>query len=284
VSHIYSDSAKPVHALSDIDCTLEPGTLTVLIGANGSGKSTLLRILAALLVPTQGEVEILGRRFPLSCKAAEEQDFRAQLAFISQALAIDPEMTGGEILTLLATLHGVPRRQRAKRISELAETCGLQALLPRLVQTYSGGQRRRLHVAAGMLADPEFLLLDEPTAGLDAEGSKLVWKELQQRTRRGQTVVLVSHDLLQAQQYADQVMLLHEGKCIASATPQVLTGNLGGDIPVAASREPALAQVYRKLTGQEVEQEVEQEVKQEVERVRPGQGLGGGKGRGQWPR
>jgi ABC-2 type transport system ATP-binding protein len=277
VSHVYSGSGSPVHALSDIDCELESGTLTVLIGANGSGKSTLLRILAALLVPTQGEVEILGQRLPFSSKAAEEQDFRSRVAFISQALAIDPEMTGGEILTLLATLHGVPRRERAKRITALADRFGLQALLPRLVQTYSGGQSRRLHVAAGMLTDPEFLLLDEPTAGLDAEGSSLVWKELQQRTQRGQTVVLVTHDLLRVQEYADRVVLLHEGKCIADATPEALTGKLGGDVPVAPLAEPALARVYRELTGQEVAQE--------AERVRPGQGPGGtGKGRGQWRR
>ena len=276
VSHIYSGSGSPVHALSDIDCEVESGTLTVLIGANGSGKSTLLRILAALLVPTQGEVEILGRRLPFSSKAAEEQDFRSRLAFISQALAIDPEMTGGEILTLLATLHGVPRRERVQRITELAEAFGLQTLLPRLVQTYSGGQSRRLHVAAGLLADPEFLLLDEPTAGLDAEGSNLVWQELQQRTQRGQTVVLVTHDLLRTQEYADQIMLLHQGKCIACAAPQVLTGNFGGDVPIGASIEPALARVYRELTGQEVAQEGES--------IPPGQGLGGGKGRRQWRR
>ena len=254
VSHTYPG---PVQALRDLHFELEQGTLTVLIGANGSGKSTLLRILAAMQTPSHGDVEILGRRLPFKSRwfrwsrRSEERHVRSQIAFISQNLALDPEMTGKETLRLLAALYGVPPRQRSDRIADLVEAFGLSALLPRLVQTYSGGQRRRLHVAAGMLADPPLLLLDEPTAGLDAESSTLVWKELTRRVQRGHTVVLVSHDLVRTQEYADRVAVLHQGQCLAYETPDALTGGKSGDGQREPSTEPALARVYRALTGQD---------------------------------
>lgn len=282
VSHQYQGQ---VQALTDINFRLTQGSLTVLIGANGSGKSTLLAILAASLTPTHGHVEILGHRLPLSSGRSGRvalRQLRSRLACVSQVLALDPEMTGQETLSFLATLQGVPRRVRSERVAELAKTFGLQPLLPRLAKTYSGGQSRRLHVAAGLLADPELLLLDEPSAGLDAEGSGLLWHELVQRSQRGRTVVLVTHDLLQAQAHADRVVLMHAGKCIADDTPQALSAGIR--IPAASpssdqasSQEPALARVYRELTGQVVEASVEASRATQANKT-----PGSGRGRGQW--
>lgn len=256
VSHQYPGH---VQALTDINLRLAQRTLTVLIGANGSGKSTLLGILAASLAPTHGQVEILGHRLPLSSgERAVQRYLRSRIAFVSQALALDPEMTGQETLSFLATLQGVPRQLRSERVAELAGMFDLHPLLPRLAKTYSGGQSRRLHVAAGLLADPELLLLDEPSAGLDAEGSRLLWHELVQRVQRGRTVVLVTHDVLQAQLHAGRVVLMHRGKCVADDTPRALTAGLQGEAEAqtsnqASSQQPALARVYRQLTGQAIE-------------------------------
>jgi ABC-2 type transport system ATP-binding protein len=250
VSQVY---AGGVQALTDIDLELKCGAITALIGANGSGKSTLLRILAAIQEPATGEVELLGIRQPISRRWSLDRAFRSRVTFIPQPFALDPEMTGRETLTLLATLQGVPRGERSARIVQLANSFGLTPLLSRLVRTYSGGQCRRLHVAAGLLADAELLLLDEPTAGLDEEGCTLLWHELVRRVGQGRTVAVVTHDLLRAQQYADHVVLLHAGKLIACGPPPVLIEKARSSAAPAGSREPALARVYRDLTGQAVE-------------------------------
>ena len=256
VSHQYPGD---VQALTDINLRFARGTLTVLIGANGSGKSTLLAILAACLSPTHGQVEVLGHHLPLRLGGrAIRRHVRSQIAFVSQAPALDPEMTGRETLSFLAALQGVPRQIRAERVAELAETFDLHSVLTRFTKTYSGGQSRRLHIAAGLLADPALVLLDEPSAGLDAEGSQLLWNELVQRTRRGRTVVAVTHDVLHAQHYADRVVFMHQGKCIADDTPSALTAGMQKEAESLASGhdsrpQPALARIYRRLTGQAIE-------------------------------
>jgi len=253
VQQVSQAYAGGVQALTDIDLELKCGAITAVIGANGSGKSTLLRILAALQEPTTGEVELLGIRQPTRRRWSLDRAFRSRVTFISQPLALDPEMTGRETLTLLATLQRVPRGERSARIAQLANSFGLTPLLSRLVRTYSGGQCRRLHVAVGLLADAELLLLDEPTTGLDEEGCTLLWDELVRRVRQGRTVILVTHDLLRAQQYADQVVLLHTGKLIACGPPSALIEKARSSTTPEGSREPVLARVYRELTGQAVE-------------------------------
>lgn len=246
--------AGGVRALTDIDLALAGGTLTALVGANGSGKSTLLRILAAIQRPTTGEVELLGMRPPRPGRWSVDRAFRSRVTFLSQPLALDPEMTGQETLTLLATFHGVPRGERAARIARLVDSFGLTPFLSRLVRTYSGGQCQRLHVAAGLLSDAELLLLDEPTAGLDEEGCTMLWQELVRRVGQGRTVGLVTHDLLRAQHYADQVALLHAGKIIARGPPPALLEKVESGMTMAGSPEPALARMYRELSGQTMEE------------------------------
>ncbi len=251
VSRLSHSYPGPIRALTHIDLELGQGTLTALIGANGCGKSTLLRILAAVQEPTEGEVEILGIPWPARGRQRGSPDFRSRIVWVPQHVALDPDMTGRETLMFLAVLQGVPSRERQARVAHLADSFGLKPLLSRLVRTYSGGERRRLHVAAGMLLDAELLLLDEPTAGLDLEGSLLLWQELLERIRRGRTVVIVTHDLFRVEEYADRVALLHRGRLIAWDTPRALIAREGGLAPTDF-QEPALARVYRKLTGEEV--------------------------------
>ncbi|NOT54921.1 MAG: ABC transporter ATP-binding protein, partial [Deltaproteobacteria bacterium] len=227
VQRVSQTYAGGMRALTDIDLALTRGTLTALIGANGSGKSTLLRILAAIQEPTTGVVELLGMPRPSLSRWSSDRALRSRVTYISQSVALDPEMTGQETFTFLATCQGVPRSERATRIAQLAHSFALTPILSRLVRSYSGGQCQRLHVAAGLLSEAELLLLDEPTTGLDDEGCTMLWAELASYVTRGRTVALVTHDLLRARHHADQVVLLHAGKLIACAPPEKLIETIG---------------------------------------------------------
>ena len=193
--------AHAAPALAEIDLDVLPG-LTVVVGPNGAGKTTLLRVLAGLLRPDSGTVEAPGDR--------------RRIGYIPQELALDPEMTGRETLALLAALHGVPRRERGERIAGLAESFGTAGHLDRPVASWSGGLKRRLHLAAGMIHDPDLLLLDEPTAGLDREGNEFLWAELARRAAAGRAVVVVTHDLAAAERHAGRIVALRQGRIVPS--------------------------------------------------------------------
>jgi ABC-2 type transport system ATP-binding protein len=218
-------------ALGEVDLDLLQGGLTALVGPNGAGKTTLLRVLAGLQSVDEGTVEILGG--PIGGR-----DLRRRVGYIPQDVALDPEMTGGEILILMAALHGVRRRDRPGRITALAQAFGCTEHLPRPVASWSGGLKRRLHLAAGMIQDPELLLLDEPTAGLDLEGTDFLWAELERRAAAGRAVAVVTHDLAAVERHARQVAFLDRGRIVALGAPAEVGG---GD----------LAAAFRRLTGAE---------------------------------
>lgn len=233
IAHRYGKAAP---ALDGVDLAVAAGTVTALIGANGSGKTTLLRILAGILVPTGGTVRVLGTEHP---DGRRDRAQRRRVSYVSQDPALDPEMTAGETLTLLAALHGVRRASRARRVDELGQAFGLTEELERRVDALSGGQRRRLHLAAGSIHNPELLCLDEPTAGLDPQGRDVLWTELGHRAANGRTTVIVSHDLAAIEAHAAAVCVLDRGAVIATGPPQELTPG-----------DPAsLAEAYRSLTG-----------------------------------
>jgi ABC-type multidrug transport system ATPase subunit len=232
--------AARVWALADADLDLPKGALTVLLGVNGAGKTTLLRILAGLLAPSAGTVEILGVRQPAGGRLRRE--LRRRVTYVSQEPALDPEMTGGEILSLLAVLYGVARQERARRIAELAGAFGTTAHMARPVAGWSGGLKRRLHLAAGMIHDPELLLLDEPTAGLDVEGNDFLWAELVRRARDGRAVAVVTHDLAAAERCADRVAIVEAGRIAAAGEPRSLMAERGC---------ATLAELFRRATGRD---------------------------------
>jgi ABC-2 type transport system ATP-binding protein len=217
-------------ALGGVGLDLPRGVLAALIGPNGAGKTTLLRVLAGLQDVETGTLDLPRER--------------SRIGYIPQDVALDPEMTGRETLTLLAALHGVPRRERPGRVTELAAAFGTEEHLPRLVSTWSGGLRRRLHLAAGMIHDPELLLLDEPTAGLDQQGADALWAELERRAAAGRSVVVITHDLAAVERHAGLVAILDHGRIIAIGTPAGLIAEHGVE---------DLADVHRRLTGQNPE-------------------------------
>ena len=226
--------AHSYSALKDVDLNLVRGAITALTGPNGAGKTTLLRVFAGLQSPDAGTVEILGE------PQVRSRGFRRRVGYIPQDVALDPEMTGRETLTLLAALHGVPRRERPGRVAGLAAAFGTEEHLPRTVATWSGGLKRRLHLACGMIHDPELLLLDEPTAGLDLEGADFLWAELERRVVAGRAVAVVTHDLPAVERHARRVAVLDRGRLVALGTPEKVG-------------EGDLAAAYRRLTGAEPE-------------------------------
>jgi ABC-2 type transport system ATP-binding protein len=206
--------ANGVVALEQLDLDIRRASITALIGNNGSGKTTLLKILAGLVTPDFGSAQALG------CDpATRSTSLRARLGYVSQTVELDPEMTGWETLSLFATLYDLPRAKCRARVAALAESFGLAEHLPRLVSTFSGGLRQRLHLALGVLHEPELLLLDEPTAALDPAGRSFVWHFLQRLCSQGRTIVVVSHDLAEVSEHCQAIALLHRGRLWASGSP-----------------------------------------------------------------
>jgi ABC-2 type transport system ATP-binding protein len=238
-----------VVALDQLDLNIRRAGITALIGNNGSGKTTLLKLLAGLLTPNSGSAQTLG------CDPATQPiSLRTRLGYVSQAVELDPEMTGQETLSLFATLHGLPRATRHARVAALAESFGLAEHLPRSVSTYSGGLRQRLHLALGVLHEPELLLLDEPTAALDPAGRSFVWQLLQRLCNEGRTVVVTSHDLAEVSQHCQAIALLHGGRALATGSPaEVVAVHASWRLEVEMARwiedNDALLPQLRSLSG-----------------------------------
>ncbi len=202
-------------ALDGVDLELAPGSITAITGPNGSGKTTLLRILAGRLAPSSGTAIVLGVD-----PAANSTWLRRRVGFISQEVALDPEMTGAQTLRLFAVLYGVPGRKIAAKINELAQSLDLGRHLSMRVHAYSGGLRRRLHLALGMLHDPQLLLLDEPTAGLDPSGRAFFWALLRELAGRSVSIAVITHDLGEVERHCHRVAVIGGGKLLVYASPE----------------------------------------------------------------
>ncbi len=203
-----------VVALDGIDLDVDRGAITALTGPNGSGKTTLLRILAGRLAPDSGTATVLGVDPTL-----DSSWLRSRLAFVSQDIALDPEMTGAQLLRLFGVLYGVPHGKFAGRIEQLTQSFELARHLERRVQAYSGGLRHRLHLALGLLNDPELLLLDEPTAGLDPAGRAFLWSLLKDLAEGSASIVVITHDLVEVERHCQRVAVLGGGKLLAYGSP-----------------------------------------------------------------
>ena len=204
-------------ALNGVTLTIDRHAVTAIAGPNGSGKTTLLKMLAGTLSPSSGSIEVLGVD-PASCA----DSLRSRMAFASQDIALDPEMTGAQTLRLFAALYGIPRDQAPPKVQALANAFQLSGHLGSRVQAFSGGLRRRLHLAIAFLHDPELLLLDEPTAGLDPSGRELLWGLIRSHALRATSAVLVTHDLHEAERYCDRVAILARGNLLALGSPKDL--------------------------------------------------------------
>ena len=200
-------------ALDRVDLQVPGGQVTALVGANGSGKTTLLRVLAGRVRPTSGHVRVLGVE-----TGKRPRRLFGRIGYASQEPALDPEMTGGEILRLFASLYRIPRPRRRSRQDELIETFGLSKHIGRRVSAYSGGLRQRLHLALTLIHEPELLLLDEPSAALDPPGRNLLWQMLAKHAQGGGAAVVVSHDTSEVELHCDRAVVLDGGRIVADTT------------------------------------------------------------------
>jgi ABC-2 type transport system ATP-binding protein len=210
-------------ALRDVDLHVPPGTVLGLLGHNGAGKTTTLRILTTLAVPTTGRASVAG--FDVVNEAAR---VRENIGLTAQQATVDGLMTARANLEMIARLYHMPRAVAKKRASELLERLGIADAADRLVKTFSGGMRRRLDLAASIVASPPVLFLDEPTTGLDPQSRNDLWTLLRELVADGATLVLTTQYLEEADQVADDIVLLDHGRVTAHGTPAELKALIGG--------------------------------------------------------
>ena len=221
-----------VTALRELDLTVPEGCLYGLLGPNGAGKTTAMRVLATLLAPDSGSVLVGGVD-----GLAHPRAVRQLMGYVAQEVAIDKILSGRELLQLQGDLYHLERIKREARIADLIDRLAMGDWIDRRCGTYSGGMRRRLDLAAGLLHRPQLLVLDEPTVGLDIESRSAIWQLLRQLVQEGTTVLLSSHYLEEVEALADQMAIIDDGQVIAEGTPNELKQRLGGDRVTLRVRE-----------------------------------------------
>jgi oleandomycin transport system ATP-binding protein len=210
-------------ALDGVDLAVRRGTVLGLLGPNGSGKTTTVRVLATLLRPDSGRARVLGHDV-----VAEPEAVRSRIGLTGQYAAVDEALSGTDNLVLVARLLDLSRREARKSAAELVERFGLADAAGRRVRTYSGGMRRRLDLAVSLVGRPDVLFLDEPTTGLDPRHRNEVWDEVRALAADGTTVLLTTQYLEEAEQLADDLVVLDHGRVIAAGTPAALKAEVGG--------------------------------------------------------
>ncbi|RAO00268.1 putative ribose/galactose/methyl galactoside imp ort ATP-binding protein [Micromonospora saelicesensis] len=233
------------YALDGFDLRVPQGTVCGLLGPNGAGKTTSVRILSTLLRLDEGRAEVAG--FDVT---RQPDQVRYRIGLVGQHPALDEALSGRQNLVLFGRLFHLGRRRARQRAVELLERFGLADAAEQPVSTYSGGMRRRLDLAAGMILAPAVLFLDEPTTGLDPRGRNEVWESVRELVRTGTTVLLTTQQLDEADQLADRISVVEAGRVIAEGTPDDLKTRLGGDrieVVVAAPTDlaAAVAQIRR---------------------------------------
>ncbi|WP_067491173.1 ATP-binding cassette domain-containing protein [Actinomadura hibisca] len=230
-------------ALAGVDFEVAAGEVFALLGPNGAGKSTTMRILTTLSRPDAGTATIGGVDV-----VREPQKARRLIGYVAQRSGVDASGTGRENLTLQGRLHGLSGRTLAARVDALLETVGLTEIADRGTREYSGGTRRKLDIAMGLVHEPRVLFLDEPTTGLDPEVRAEIWEHITGLAGAGAlTILLTTHYLEEADRLAGRVAILDRGTIVAQGTPAELKGDLRGDAIHVEVLDPAAAEPARRV-------------------------------------
>ncbi|MFS0615152.1 ABC transporter ATP-binding protein [Lederbergia ruris] len=205
--------------LNDIDLAIQSGQIYGLIGPSGSGKTTLVKLIVGMDQPTTGEVQVLGMAIP-NLKVLQK------IGYMAQADALYADLTGAENLSFFASLFKLKKDVKKKRIAYAADLVDLSSHLHKKVQNYSGGMKRRLSLAVALIQDPEVLVLDEPTVGIDPELRQSIWAEIDRLKRTGKTILVTTHVMDEAEK-CDQLAMIRDGQILTSGSPQQLKQQFG---------------------------------------------------------
>ncbi|MFC6882687.1 MULTISPECIES: ATP-binding cassette domain-containing protein [Actinomadura] len=247
-----------VRAVDGIDLTVPAGIVHGFLGPNGAGKTTTVRMLATLLRPDAGSARVFGHDV-----GRERAEVRRRIALTGQSASVDEHLTGLENLVMVGRLLGRPWKDARARAAELLAAFELDEAANRLVKGYSGGMRRRLDIAAGIVVSPDLLFLDEPTAGLDPRSRSEVWNVVRALVAAGTTVLLTTQYLDEADRLADRVTVIDRGRVIAEGTPGELKASVGNGALTVRVLDPA----RREEAGRLIERELRVPVRLEPDPV-----------------
>jgi ABC-2 type transport system ATP-binding protein len=246
---------KTVEAVRGVDLVVNEGEIFGFLGPNGAGKTTTMRMLSTLLDPTSGNATVCG--YDLRKQQAQ---VRRMIGYVGQKGGAEPKETGRENMVLQARLYGMSKAEAQKRAVELISRLDLESYADRLVKTYSGGQRRRLDIAMGMMHRPKLLILDEPTTGLDPQSRARIWDEVRSLRAEGMTIFLTTHYMDEADGLCDRLAIIDNGKIVGEDTPNALKQQIAGDIISLGLdlKNGAVARVTETLRAQPFMRELEQ--------------------------
>jgi len=241
---------KEVEAVKGIDLTVRKGEIFGFLGPNGAGKSTTQKMLSTLLRPTGGEAKVLGYDL-----AKQQEQIRQNVGCVSQAGGADLGSTGVENLILQAQLYGVDASTAKKAAAKFAERFQMNSFIARPASSYSGGQKRRLDIALGMIHHPQLLLLDEPTTGLDPQSRAYLWGEIKKLKAEGVTIFLTTQYMDEADKLCDTIAIIDNGKIIVTGTLGELKSSVGGDSIVFSFLSEETARNAETLLAEKIQVE-----------------------------
>ena len=243
-------------AVAGVDLDVQAGTVTAVLGPNGAGKTTCVRILTTLTEASEGQATVAG--FDVRTEGGE---VRRRIGLAAQDATVDHLLTGRENLVMLGELHQLSRQEAVARAAELLEQFSLSDAADRVVSGYSGGMRRRLDLAATLVARPEVLFLDEPTTGLDPRARSELWEVLDTLVDKGTTILLTTQYLEEAERLADEIVVIDHGRVIARGDSRSLKREVGGDhvhaVVVDGTRLEDVARIVAAVTGTEASVDAE---------------------------